>query len=85
VQLQVGAGQAYRAQALATHLLQTGEGVFDSCPRPGDAGVAPLLAVRQRLARFGLALDVHPPAVLLEAGLAFPIHIALVPTGHKSA
>ena len=47
-------------------------------PCPGDAGVAPFLARRERLAFLRLALDVHAPAVLLEPAFALPVHVALV-------
>ena len=70
VQLQVGTGQTHCAQPFAAHLGRAGEDVFDPRPWLGDAGVAPLLAIRQWLALRGLALDVHPPAVFLEASLA---------------
>lgn len=52
--------------------------MLDSRAGPGDAGVAALLAGRQGLIPLSFALDVYPPALLLEAGLAFAIDVALV-------
>jgi hypothetical protein len=78
VELQGGAGQADAAQHVAAHLPHAREDVLDPRPGPGNAGVAPLLARRQRPALGGLALDVHPPARRLEPLLALAVDVALV-------
>ena len=70
--------QADATEELSAHLLHGGEDVFDSRPDPGKAGVATCLAGGQRLAFLGLALDVYPPALSLEAPLAFTIDVTFV-------
>ena len=70
--------QADATEELSAHLLHGVEDVFDPRPNPGNAGVAARLAGGQRFAFLGLALDVYPPALSLEAPLAFTIDVALV-------
>ena len=57
MQMQRRPVQADRAQRLATHLLQAGEHVLDARSGLGNAPVAALLAIRQRLASLPLALE----------------------------
>lgn len=52
--------------------------MFHLRPRAGNAGVATPLAVGQGFALARLALDVHPPALRLQARLALAIDIAFV-------
>ena len=66
VQMQRRPSQADAAQRLATHLVQTCEHMLHAGADLGNALVASLLAVRQRLASLALALDVHPPASCLD-------------------
>src|SRR5574343_1591246 len=79
--LQVVAGRHHRqrkvrprladgAKQLATHLLDSPEHVLDPRARLGDALVAPLLAVGQRLVAMALALDLVAKAVFLQPGFA---------------
>src|SRR4051794_41986369 len=49
VQVQPCACQANGAQRLAAHLCQAREHVLDACTRLGDAMIAPLLGLRDRL------------------------------------
>ena len=78
VQVQLGPRQPDAAQRLAAHLLQAGEHMLHPGAGLGDAPVASLLAVGERLARLPLALDVQPPALDLQALLARAVHITLV-------
>ncbi len=77
--LQVVAGRHHRhrkvrprpadgAKQLAAHLLDSPEHVLDPRARLGDAIVAPLLAVRQRLIAMSLPLDLVAEAVFLGPG-----------------
>ena len=58
------------AQQLATHLLHGAEHVLDPRARLGDAPVALLLALGQRLVAPTLPLNPIPKAVLLQPGFA---------------
>ena len=62
----------------SAHPLHGGEDVLDPCSDSGDAGVATRLTSGQRLALLRLALDVHPPALGIEASLAAIIDVAFV-------
>ena len=66
------------AQQLAAHLVDGPEHMLDPRPRPGDALVAPLLAVGQRLVPVALALDLVPETVFLQPGFALGRRIAPV-------
>jgi len=85
--LQVVAGRHHRhrkvgprltdgAQQLAAHLLDGAEHVLDPRARLGDAFVASLLALGQRLVALALALDLVPKAVLLQPGFALLRRVA---------
>lgn len=76
--MQWGARQTDRAQRLAAQLRQAGEDMLDACARRGDAAVAPLLGLGQRLVLAALALDVHAPTVALEPRLALAVDLAFV-------
>lgn len=78
VELQRRPSQANGAHTVAAQMLEAGEHMFDTRPAAGDAGVASLLAGRQRLALGRLTLNVR-----LESGLPKPrlpgyIHVTLV-------
>jgi hypothetical protein len=66
------------AKQLAAHLVDGSEHMLDPRPRPGDAHVAPLQAVGQRLIPMTLPLDLVPKAVFLQPGLALRRRIAPV-------
>ena len=66
------------AQQLAAHLVDGPEHMLDPRPRPGDALVAPLLALGQRLVAMALALDLVAEAVFLQPGFALRRRVAPV-------
>ena len=78
VQVQPCACQANGAQHLAAHLCQAREHVLDTCTCLGDAMIAPLLGLGDRLALAAFALDVHAPALFAQSRFALAIDIALV-------
>jgi hypothetical protein len=63
VQVQPCPCQANGAQRLAAHLYQPRKHVLDACTRLGDAMIAPLLGLRDRLVLAAFALDGHAPAL----------------------
>lgn len=65
-------------QHLVAHLCQTGKDVFDARTGLGDALIAAFLCLRNRLVLAALALDVHTPALPIEARLTLAVDIALV-------
>ena len=75
----VRARPADGAQQLAAHLVDGPEHMLDPRPRPGDALVASLLAVGQRLVAMALALDLVAEAVFLQPG--FPLRRRIAPVG----
>lgn len=78
VQVQPCACQANGAQRLATDLCQAREHVLDACTRLGNAMIAPLLSLRDRLTLAAFALDVHAPVLCASSRFALAIDIALV-------
>lgn len=78
VQVQRGARQADRTQGLPTHLRQAGEDMLDAGAGLGDAAVAALLGLGDRLVLAALALNLHPPALLAQPRFTLAIDIALV-------
>lgn len=62
VEQQGGSVQTDAAQSFAAHFRQAGEHMLDPSTGPGDAGIAPVLAVGQRFAWAGFTLNMHPPA-----------------------
>jgi len=78
VQMQRRPVQADRAQRLAAHLLRAGVDGLHAGPCLGNAPVASLLTVRQRLASLALALDMQVPALGRQALLALAVDLALV-------
>jgi hypothetical protein len=78
IQVQPCACEANGAQRLAAHLRQAREHVLDARTRLGDAMIAPLLRLRDRLTLAAFALDVHTPAFFAQSRFALAIDIALV-------
>jgi hypothetical protein len=79
VQVQPCACQANRAQRLAAHLCQAREHVLDAGTRLGDAMIAPLLGLRDRLALAAFALDVHAPPLFAQSLRARHLHSPCLP------
>src|SRR5512132_3719200 len=69
-QVQPCPSQAYRAQRLASHLCQARKHVLDACTRLGNAMIAPLLGLRDRLVLAAFALDVHAPPLFAQPRFA---------------
>ena len=67
------------AQQLPAHLLDGPEHVLDPCASPGDAFVALLLALGQRLVAFALSLDLV--AVLVRLQPVFALFGRIAPVG----